>query len=39
VRHNRPFVFTDLLRQIGVPEVIAFLEKHGGIASCNSLEY
>ncbi len=31
VRGERPFVFTDLLRQKGLPEIVAFLEKHGGI--------
>jgi urease accessory protein len=31
VRGSRPFVFTDLLRQIGVQEIVSFLEKNGGI--------
>ena len=31
MRGERPFVFTDLLRQKGLPEIVAFLEKHGGI--------
>ncbi len=31
VRGGRPFVFTDLLRQKGLPDIVAFLEKHGGI--------
>mgnify|MGYP000869565198 CR=1 FL=1 len=31
VRGERPFVFTDLLRQKGVSEIISFLEKQGGL--------
>jgi urease accessory protein len=31
VRGERPFVFTDLLRQRGVSEIVEFLQKHGGI--------
>lgn len=31
VRAGRPHVFTDLLRQKGLPEVIAFLEREGGL--------
>ncbi len=31
MRGERPFVFTDLLRQKGLPEIVVFLEKHGGI--------
>ncbi len=31
VRGSRPFVFTDLLRQKGVQEVVSFLEKNGGL--------
>ena len=30
-RGDRPFVFTDLLRRKGVPEIIAFLETEGGL--------
>ena len=30
VRGSRPFVFTDLLRQKGVQDVVSFLEKNGG---------
>jgi urease accessory protein len=30
-RGTRPYVFTDLLRQNGLPEVIAFIEKNGGL--------
>ncbi len=32
VRGNRPYVFTDLLRQKGLGEVISFIEKAGGLA-------
>ena len=31
-RGTRPYVFTDLLRQKGLAEVIAFIEKAGGLA-------
>jgi urease accessory protein len=31
-RGNRPYVFTDLLRQKGLADVVSFLEKHGGLA-------
>jgi urease accessory protein len=31
VRGERPFVFTDLLRQRGVSEIVEFLQKHGGL--------
>ena len=31
VRGTRPYVFTDLLRQKGLPDVIAFIEKAGGL--------
>ena len=31
VRGDRPFVFTDLLRQKGLAEIVAFLEKQGGL--------
>jgi urease accessory protein len=30
-RSDRPFVFTDLLRKKGLSEVVAFIEKHGGL--------
>jgi urease accessory protein len=30
-RNERPFVFTDLLRQNGLRDVIAFIEKNGGL--------
>ncbi len=32
VRGQRPYVFTDLLRQKGLGEVIAFIEKAGGLS-------
>jgi urease accessory protein len=32
VRGSRPFVFTDLLRQKGLDDVVGFIEKHGGLA-------
>ena len=31
VRGTRPYVFTDLLRQRGLAEVVAFIEKAGGL--------
>ena len=31
VRGQRPFVFTDLLRQKGLADVVAFIEKAGGL--------
>jgi urease accessory protein len=30
-RNGRPYVFTDLLRQKGLNDVIAFIEKAGGL--------
>jgi urease accessory protein len=30
-RKDRPFVFTDLLRNKGVAETVQFLERHGGL--------
>ncbi len=32
VRGDRPYVFTDLLRQKGLAEVVSFIEKAGGLA-------
>jgi urease accessory protein len=32
VRGTRPYVFTDLLRQKGVNDVVAFIEHAGGLA-------
>ena len=31
VRGSRPYVFTDLLRQKGLTDVVAFIEKAGGL--------
>jgi urease accessory protein len=31
-RGLRPYVFTDLLRQKGLAEVVQFIEKQGGLA-------
>ncbi len=31
VRGDRPYVFTDLLRQKGLAEVVAFIERNGGL--------
>ena len=31
VRAERPYIFTDLLRQKGLSDVIGFIEKHGGL--------
>ncbi len=31
VRGERPYVFTDLLRQRGLADVIAYIERHGGL--------
>jgi urease accessory protein len=31
-RGTRPFVFTDLLRLSGLPDVISFIEKNGGLS-------
>jgi urease accessory protein len=33
IRGERPYVFTDLLRQSGLSDVIAFIEKNGGFSS------
>ncbi len=33
VRGARPYVFTDMLRRKGLDEVIAFIEKNGGLAA------
>ena len=32
VRGERPYVFTDLLRQRGLAEIVAFIERAGGLA-------
>jgi urease accessory protein len=33
VRADRPYVFTDMLRQKGLADVIAFIERNGGLSS------
>ena len=32
-RAGRPFVFSDLNRLTGVEEIVAFIEKNGGLAA------
>jgi urease accessory protein len=32
VRGERPYVFTDLLRQKGLAEVVSFIERAGGLS-------
>ncbi|MGN6470277.1 MAG: urease accessory protein UreG [Rhizobiaceae bacterium] len=32
-RGDRPFVFTDMRRRQGLPEIITFLETHGGLSA------
>ena len=31
-RGERPFVFTDMRRRHGLPEIVSFLEVNGGLA-------
>jgi urease accessory protein len=38
VREGRPYVFCDLLRREGVDEIVAFIEKHGGLMPANAAE-
>jgi urease accessory protein len=38
VREGRPFVFTDLLRREGLDDVIAYIEKHGGLVAARAAE-
>lgn len=38
VRAGRPYVFADLLRREGVDEIIAFIEKAGGLRSADAAE-
>jgi len=38
VREGRPYVFADLLRREGVDEVIAFIEKAGGLQPAAAAE-
>ena len=33
VREGRPFVFADLMRNQGLDEIVAFIERHGGLSS------
>ena len=35
VRGERPYVFTDLLRQKGLADIVSFLEKQGGLGEYN----
>jgi urease accessory protein len=38
VREGRPYVFTDLLRRENLDEIIAFIEKMGGLAPAQAAE-
>ena len=38
VREGRPYVFTDMLRRVGLDEVITFIEKQGGLAAAHAAE-
>ena len=38
VREGRPYVFTDLLRREGLDEIIAFIEKAGGLSASQAAE-
>lgn len=38
VRDGRPYVFADLLRREGMDEIIAFIEKAGGLTAANAAE-
>jgi len=38
VREGRPYVFTDMLRRDGLDDVIAFIEKQGGLAAAHAAE-
>jgi len=38
VRDGRPYVFTDMLRREGLDQVIAFIEKIGGLQSAVAAE-
>jgi len=38
VREGRPYVFTDLLRRDNLDQIIAFIEKMGGLASAQAAE-
>ena len=32
-RGERPFVFTDMNRRIGLDEIVGFIEENGGLAA------
>jgi len=38
MRRGRPYVFTDMLRRAGLDEVIAFIEKVGGLQPAAAAE-
>jgi urease accessory protein len=38
VREGRPYVFADLLRHNGIDEIIAFIERNGGLAPARAAE-
>lgn len=38
VRDGRPYVFADLLRREGVEEIVAFIERHGGLRTSEAAE-
>jgi len=38
VREGRPYVFTDLLRRESLDQIIAFIEKHGGLRPAQAAE-
>ena len=38
VREGRPYVFTDLLRHESLDQIIAFIEKAGGLSDAQAAE-
>jgi urease accessory protein len=38
VREGRPYVFADMLRRQGLDEIIAFIEKAGGLTAAAAAE-
>jgi urease accessory protein len=38
VREGRPYVFADMLRREGLKEIIAFIERNGGLAAAQAAE-
>jgi urease accessory protein len=38
VRDGRPYVFTDLLRRESLDQIIAFIEKAGGLVETQAAE-